>query len=67
MYVCICNGITDRAIREAVAAGVSSLTELERRTGCSGACGSCAELAEQVLHEALRRRPFPLPLVAAAA
>jgi len=66
MYVCICNGVTDRQIRQAAADGVSSLRELERRTGCSGACGSCAELAEQVLHEAMGRRPFALPLVAAA-
>jgi bacterioferritin-associated ferredoxin len=67
MYVCICNGITDRTIREAAADGVCSLTELQRRTGCAGACGSCAELAEQVLHESLGRKPFALPLLTAIA
>jgi bacterioferritin-associated ferredoxin len=66
MYVCICNAVTDRDIRKAAAEGVHSLAELQRRTGCAGACGSCADHAEQVLHESLSRRTFALPLVAAA-
>jgi len=66
MYVCVCNGITDRTIRQAAVEGVCSMSELQRRTGCAGVCGSCAEVAEQVLHEALQRRPFALPLSAAA-
>ena len=68
MYVCICNGISERTVREAAAEGVYSLSELTRRTGCAGACGSCADLAEQVLrdeHES-RRRAFSLPVLAAA-
>jgi bacterioferritin-associated ferredoxin len=66
MYVCLCNGITDRAIRQAAAQGVGSLSELKRQTGCAGVCGSCADVAEQVLHEALGRQAFALPMVAAA-
>jgi bacterioferritin-associated ferredoxin len=66
MYVCLCNAITDKTIRQAVAEGVCSLPELSRRTGCARVCGSCAELAEQVLHEELGRQRFRLPLVAAA-
>jgi len=66
MYVCICNGVTDRDIREAASDGVANFSELQRRTGCADACGSCAELAEQVLRDALKRSPFALPLVAAA-
>lgn len=71
MYVCICNAVTEKTIREAAAAGVRSLAELTRVTGCSGECGSCADLAEEVLRDALargrRRMPFDLPLVAQAA
>ncbi|MFT3791143.1 MAG: bacterioferritin-associated ferredoxin [Rudaea sp.] len=70
MYVCICNAVTDKMIREAAAEGVSSLAELTRRTGCSGDCGSCADLAEEILRDARGRRPrvrFGLPLVAQAA
>ena len=71
MYVCICNGITDTMIRQAAAEGVGSLAELTRKTGCSSDCGSCAGLAEEILHEAQPRRRarhnFTLPLVAHAA
>ena len=34
MYVCICNGITDRDIRRAADEGCRDLTELTMRTGC---------------------------------
>ncbi len=69
MYVCICNAVTEKMIRQAAAEGVRSLSELTRRTGCSGECGSCADLAEEVLRDA-HRRPrvqFNLPLIAQAA
>ena len=65
MYVCICNGVTDREIREAAADGVLTLGELQRRTGCASSCGSCADMAQQILRETLVRRPFPVALVAA--
>jgi len=68
MYICLCNAITERAVRQAATDGVHSLSELTRRTGCAGSCGSCADVAEQVLrdeHEN-RRRAFAVPLLAAA-
>ncbi|MBS0439000.1 MAG: (2Fe-2S)-binding protein [Proteobacteria bacterium] len=64
MYVCICNAVTESAIREAAAEGVCSMAELERRTGCAGSCGCCAEMAAQVLHESLAQQA---PLLAIAA
>jgi bacterioferritin-associated ferredoxin len=64
MYVCICNAITDTVIREAVAEGVCDLAELERRTGCSGACGCCAEVADQLLRQALAEQAQALPIAA---
>lgn len=68
MYVCVCNGVTDKAIRAAAAEGVSSMTELTMRTGCAGTCGACADFAAQILHEAMPRnaRAFELPILAAA-
>lgn len=67
MYVCICNAITERAIREAAREGVSTVAELSRRTGCADCCGTCADLAQQILDETRRARPLDLPLVAIAA
>jgi bacterioferritin-associated ferredoxin len=67
MYVCICNGITERTVRQAAVDGVRSLSELTRRTGCAGTCGGCANYAEQILlDEHNRVAAFPLPLFVAA-
>ncbi len=67
MYVCLCNGVTDRQIREAADAGCGSLAELTMRTGAGANCGSCLSMAEETLHEARRLRELPLPLLANAA
>jgi bacterioferritin-associated ferredoxin len=67
MYVCVCNAVTESAIREAVADGACSLADLERRTGCSGNCGCCAEMAAQVLHETLQKRVACLSALPVAA
>ncbi len=64
MYVCICNGITDRDIRDAVRGGAHDLESLAAATGCSTVCGSCGALAEELLQET-RRETLPLPLLAA--
>ncbi len=68
MYVCICNGITDSAIRDAAVRGVGSLEELTMRTGCGSGCGSCIDLAREILAEARAPavRAFPLRLAVAA-
>ncbi|MGB8378964.1 MAG: bacterioferritin-associated ferredoxin [Rhodanobacteraceae bacterium] len=67
MYVCICNAVTDRAIHQAVREGVTTVDELSRRTGCGDCCGSCVDLAGEMLDDALRSRAFAMPLIAIAA
>ncbi len=51
MYVCLCNGITERDIRQAATAGCRSMAELTMRTGCGAGCGSCIETASRLLEE----------------
>ena len=53
MYVCICNAVTDTAIRTAVNEGASSLRELSARTGCSTQCGRCVETVREILDQTL--------------
>jgi bacterioferritin-associated ferredoxin len=65
MYVCICNAVTDRTIREAAASG-HSFADLRRRTGCSDCCGSCEDMAREIFEEARAARTLDLPLLAAA-
>jgi bacterioferritin-associated ferredoxin len=67
MYICICNAITERAIREAAADGVRTLAELAQRTGCGDCCGNCVDLAAEILAETRRSRTLDLPLVPIAA
>ncbi|MEO5565965.1 MAG: (2Fe-2S)-binding protein [Luteimonas sp.] len=67
MYVCICNGVTDHAIREVAAGGCRTLSELTMRTGCGASCGSCVEMAQALLDEALAVRELPLPVLSQAA
>lgn len=53
MYICMCNAVTDHAIRRAAAEGVQSFAELQARTGCSDCCGACEPEARQCLREAV--------------
>jgi len=54
MYVCICNAITDKQIRSAVATGVTDLWGLQKELGVASGCGSCKEHAMEVLTETQR-------------
>ncbi|WP_242112940.1 (2Fe-2S)-binding protein [Luteimonas aquatica] len=51
MYVCICNGVTERDIRQAAQAGCTGMPELTMRTGCGATCGSCVSMACAILDE----------------
>jgi bacterioferritin-associated ferredoxin len=51
MYVCICHAVTERAIRQAADRGVATLDQLACETGAGTCCGSCRELAVQILDE----------------
>ena len=65
MYVCICNGITERDIHTAAARGVTTLQDLCRELGVASGCGKCASCAHDCLREASAARE-PLPLLQAA-
>lgn len=67
MYVCVCNGVTDRQVREAADAGCSSLAELTMRTGLGSTCGSCLPMADAMLAELRATRELPLPVLSRAA
>ncbi|MEJ2383534.1 MAG: bacterioferritin-associated ferredoxin [Xanthomonadales bacterium] len=59
MYICICQAVTDTAIRRAVDEGVTTLPELSLRTGAGTQCGSCIPMAREILDEALAERNAP--------
>ena len=49
MYICVCNAITERQVRESVAAGASTLEDLQFELGVATCCGCCAETAQEYL------------------
>lgn len=53
MYVCLCKGITDQHIREAVHEGALSMRALHRQLGVASQCSKCSRHAREVLREAL--------------
>jgi bacterioferritin-associated ferredoxin len=63
MYVCICNAITDQQIRKAAATGVRDLWDLQRELGVAAGCGSCKEMASEILRESRQRPKISEPVV----
>ena len=61
MYVCLCKGVTDTQIKEAVADGASSLRAVRMQLGVASQCGRCADCACDVIKEAkAERKASPL-------
>lgn len=54
MYICLCKGITDSQIREAVANGATQFGQLRKDLGVASQCGKCGILARQVFNENLQ-------------
>jgi bacterioferritin-associated ferredoxin len=52
MYICTCNGVTERDIRRCVEAGARTLSDLQRELGIAAGCGQCAREARRTLREA---------------
>jgi bacterioferritin-associated ferredoxin len=63
MYVCVCNAVTDRAIREVLDHGAESLFDVQCRLPVASCCGRCEEVASQIVDEHLRKRA-PQPAAA---
>lgn len=52
MYVCICHGVTEKDIKKAAKAGAQSLQDIKQTTGCGSGCGTCVDVALEVLQNA---------------
>lgn len=49
MFICICNAITERQVQSVVAAGASTMADLQGQLGVATCCGCCAETAAEYL------------------
>ncbi len=59
MYVCLCKGVSDRTIRQAVEEGARSWREVRERTGCATQCGKCACMGKTITNDAIARELVP--------
>lgn len=51
MYICICNAVTERQLKECARAGAASLEDVAFQLGVGTACGRCRECASGMLKE----------------
>lgn len=55
MYVCLCQGVTDGQIRDAIYEGCCSYRDVRETLGVASQCGKCACLAKEVVRETLSK------------
>ena len=49
MYVCVCNGISDREVRRAIDAGATTMNQLCTQLPLANRCGRCADAVRELL------------------
>ena len=53
MYVCLCNAISDKAIKKSIANGATSMRELYQEHDIGKQCGKCCKDVKGILNEEL--------------
>ena len=53
MYVCLCMGVTDSQIQDAVREGATTVRGLRKKLGCTGQCGKCKQQVRELRDEVL--------------
>jgi bacterioferritin-associated ferredoxin len=66
MYVCVCQAVTERQVREAAENGIRSMRGLREQLGVASECGRCAQCAHGILKECQRYPDREEPLACAA-
>lgn len=59
MYVCFCKGIRDSDIRNAVAQGANSFSDVQKQLGIATQCGNCRCLTNTIVTDALENANSP--------
>ena len=53
MYVCLCRGITDQDIKEAIANGAESIRDIRDTLDLGTCCGRCVPEAKSIINAEL--------------
>lgn len=51
MYICLCKGVTDTQIRDAVTDGACTMRDLRERLDVANQCGKCGRDCKSILGE----------------
>lgn len=57
MYVCVCRGVTEKMLREAIVQGADRMRDLKADLGVTEQCGICACHVKQILDQARVQQP----------
>jgi len=58
MYLCLCNGLTERRVTSALAdhPGIPCVSDAYRACGCTALCGACASAMKEAVRAERARR-----------
>jgi bacterioferritin-associated ferredoxin len=52
VYICLCNALTDKQVKQAVAAnGFRRLVDVYEACGCQAQCGQCAQAVLRLVRD----------------
>jgi bacterioferritin-associated ferredoxin len=51
MYICLCQGISEKRLQQAIREGARSFEQLQSCTGVATCCGACEPCAREMLGE----------------
>lgn len=54
MYICLCNGLSEREMHDAVSACAGSVASVYRYHGCAPRCGHCVPVVRDMVEGAKR-------------
>jgi len=57
MYVCLCHGISETRLQQAIHEGARSFEQLQSCTGVATCCGACEPCAREMLDTETLARP----------
>lgn len=55
MYVCVCKGITETSLRQAISQGISNSRQLAQQFQIGQECGQCCGQVKALLAESCRQ------------
>lgn len=62
MYVCVCNGIKDHQVRDAIKQGAETVGRVFKAHGCKADCAQCVNCIRDVIEQEISS---PIILLAA--